>query len=223
MSLPEEIPSTALVLAGERSVTNPRARLDVELAQGRFSLALTDADFDSLVAGQLYIGLYNLSDYVPSPDDFDGLDKSPGESRAMYGDHQDSRPGRRAMSSYRGRRLLGDGHVARRLGSAPLHMRECRGTRVLSGDVTAHSLGWVTHFVIGTHRDGVLMAGQFNAPLAIKPGNGFSFGIKMEQLRAALSESSTLPITSPPAAGALPAGYRESATKALTEGETSRD
>jgi hypothetical protein len=184
--------------------------VDIDLPGGRTSIAVTHEDAKALKAGQLYIGFYNLSGMLPDREDFEGLtDKSDQERREM------GLPPRRPQE--RLHKYLPDPTkpfmVSNRVALAPIH-KETRGrwyaekTDVLNVRLTWEATAWVTHFAIGTRKDGILFGGQLNQPLAVKPGNGLKFAIKLADVaRASLLSGNDWPSRVLSAAEAIHAAH----------------
>ncbi len=186
--LPDESPSQALARIEKQHAIdrNPRAEIQID---PHTKIKLSDEQFEALMREDLVIAFYNLSNRLPEPYDFDGLaDKTDEECMSMYG---------RTRSSYlRGHLLMDDNtkplEVSKQLATAPMQRRENRaGIKTINAHLQFQKTGWITHFAIGSRTHGILMGGEFGKPIPTKPGNGFTFGVRLEQVRNAINGSTT--------------------------------
>ena len=179
---------TELVLTTEQALQRSQSRgLEVAVLKGEFfePVALTLDEVSSLMGGTLYVGLFNLSSDVPLPEHFDGLqNKTEREWQEMYG-------GRPRRYPYLLLPELTGLPPERLLAIAPLHRRHSRaGVDVLSSALEFRDFGWVTHFAIGSSK-GVHVIGAFNDVVPAKPGNGYSFGLRLDIFMQAVTPEST--------------------------------
>lgn len=136
---------------------------------------LTQKEYAALLAGQLFIGFFNMSGELPIPEDFEGITDLSDDERKMIG----LKP-----RGARARRLLGDGRpVKKPLAVAPIRVRTRGQTEpVFYSRLKFSETAWVTHFVIVSRRKKVLAAAQLPKPIATKPGNGLSLGFRLSDL-----------------------------------------
>lgn len=153
------------------AVRQPHAVLD---GNGAVPQLVSEDDWKALTADQLYVAFYNLSGQVPEPYEFEG-----------YANKTDQE--RREMGLPPRVRLLGTGApftAQAQLRMVPMYLSRRRAGDVLTSRCTFETLGWVTHFAIGTASRGILLAGEFMTPIPMQPGNGFSFGLKLTPMTA---------------------------------------
>jgi hypothetical protein len=155
--------------------------VDVSVPGGTVSVPVTRSDADTLVAGQLYLALYNKSGLMPDVNDFSPRSEWSDQERREMG-----LPPRRKVplleASNAAPFVSGD-----RLGLAPLHEFTPSWSFVkTSGNYRARvrldRAGFITHFVIGT-RDRLLLAAALVTPLPMHAGDTLTLGVKLSDQR----------------------------------------
>jgi hypothetical protein len=200
--LPDETEQTALARVDRRVLAVEAPRAELAVLDG-LTVPMTDAEFEALVTGQLYIGFYNLSGQLPDRDwDFSGLEGITDEERQQIARYANRYRGVRTPNGARLHRYLTDGRpltIATRVAVAPLERRRNRqGNESLRCFLKVPATTWLTHFAFGTRAHGVLIGAQFVKPMPMLPGNGLAFGMTLSQVRTALpSGAKALPSAAP--------------------------
>jgi hypothetical protein len=173
--LPDETPAQAVARV-ERSdlcVTDGVA-VEVSTPGGIGRVFVSRDHAAALVAGQLYVGLYNRSGCVPDREDFRPVDWTPNERADMGLPPRQQR--RKLLEASNADPFV----AAEQIGLAPIHVFHSpyTGAESLRAHVRLAHAGFVTHFVIGT-RDKIVTAGAWTHPLPMHAGDHLTIGVAM--------------------------------------------
>lgn len=182
--LPSETPRDALARVKRRDHSTSALALDIGGQHLRVPVHADDVT--ALVGEQLYIAFYNCSGQIPEQEDFEGLQgKTDEEEYAMYGRRKRQRT--RLLVAQNSSSIDEPLTVERRIAVAPIHRTRAGirydGAELLKVKLTFDQLAWVTHVAIGNEKHGVMMAAAFATPIAMKPGNGLTFSINLDEFK----------------------------------------
>ena len=155
-------------------------------------VAITEDEFQGLVADQVFVAFLNRSGTLPTMLDYSGIpDLTPGERHSMYGS-EGRAPWQQEDREDREDRLLTDGAVPiaahQVMHAGPIHRRQkwqrdgTRGDPMLGTTVEFEVEGFVTDAVLATKKLGVFAVLTFDKALPMKPGNRLKFSVRLRDL-----------------------------------------